>query len=120
MMAELVFPDGKYPAVALAHNHIIRAALVKRHIHLKVHQIGDPFMHRVSELVFRDASGQAVDVARQPFAVWGEGTIDAWHLLVQVAGEPGISEWVSYDHGATWERATRPVLDRIEAAWRGR
>jgi hypothetical protein len=118
-MVDLVFPDGKFPAVALAHNHLIRAAYVRGYIHLKVHQIGDPFMHRVIDRVFCDASGQPVEVARHPFAIWGEGTTDGWHLMVQVAGEPGISEWVSANHGDTWERATRQVLDRIEARWRG-
>jgi hypothetical protein len=118
--SDVLFPGGKYPAVALAHNHIIRAAYVAGHIHLKVHQIGDPYMRRVSEHVFCDTSGQSVEVEEQPFAVWGEGTTDGWHLLVQVAGEPGISEWVSNNHGQTWERATRQVLDRMEAAWRAR
>jgi hypothetical protein len=79
-MAELEFPNGKYPAVALAHNHIIRAAHVRGHILLKVHKIGDPFMHQVTERVFCDVGGQPVEVAKQPFAVWGEGTTDGWHL----------------------------------------
>jgi hypothetical protein len=110
-MVELVFPGGKYPITGGTYgsaSFFVRAAYDSGEIHAQRRDFGGTSVGQGELLVFTGPDGVPLRVDDSPFHLWQGGPW--WHLLVRIAGEDGISEWVSADHCSTWKRATRETL----------
>lgn len=108
-----LFPRGKHPVIAIGNMGTIRAAYVDGQIHGCFQHLWDFFLEMPDRFVFKGPYNAPLAVEDDSFQiVHGFHGPKWWHLVVRIAGEECVSEWVSADECRTWERVSPEVLKR--------